>query len=97
MEDFWFAPTYSRRDLILTAKSRFSKLEIVRVIRGGRTLVRPINRGRPTPTISISPADGRLFCFVGYHSTERLDIRILVNTEDLGVQLSDVLRSILEE
>lgn len=97
MEDFWFAPTFSRRYLILTARGSFSKSELIRVIRGGRTLTRPISRGQPTPAISVSAADGRTFCFVSYHSPERLDIRILVKSEDLGIQLADVLRSILEE
>ena len=97
MEDFWLAPTFSRSNLILTAKRSFSKSELVRVIKGGRALIRPINRGQLAPTISVSTADGRQFCFVGYHSAERLDIRILVKSDDLGIQLSDVLKSILEE
>lgn len=95
--DLLSIPTYSRASLISTAKRTFSKLELIQALRGGRLESRPASRNNPAERISVSFADGRQFCFICWQAEGRLDIRILVRSDELGIHTVDVLRSILEQ
>lgn len=87
---------YSKADLIHMARRVYTKEEIIRVIRGGRVDARPVDNSPPFPLISISSADGRLFCYITCLVSGQLIARELVSVDDLGIPFGDVLRSIID-